>query len=97
MLLEEHAIVFEDLTKHGFRIGTPHKINEEGLFDRYVRALESAVNAIHDAGVLHVDLYSSNIMWKESETVDEDGNKGNNSNYDDNAISNSDITRRCDH
>lgn len=62
-------LIFPDLGKEGFRIGTP-KFPSEGegstLWHQYMNTLDNAVSAIHDAGVIHVDLYPSNIMWRKS-------------------------------
>jgi len=56
------AFVFRNLV--GFRIGLPADEAQRG---RYLDALRRAVDAIHDAGVVHLDLYPSNVMWKEDE------------------------------
>jgi serine/threonine protein kinase len=36
--------------------------------EHYFEKLKSAISAIHKAGVVHLDLYLSNIMWKELES-----------------------------
>lgn len=51
-------LVYEDLAAEGFKIGTPDRV---------------AVTHIHEAGVIHCDLYPSNIMWRadaEGESVE---------------------------
>lgn len=58
-----YQIIYRDLTKLGFRIGAPNRIENEDLFDLYATALTAAVESIHNAGVIHVDLYLSNVMW----------------------------------
>lgn len=60
----EYWIIYEDLGKQGFRIGTPNRIEEEMLYHSYVSALRQAITAVHDAGVIHCDLYVSNVMWR---------------------------------
>jgi hypothetical protein len=47
-----------------FRIGCPHP-QDSPLFDAYVAAVTQAVKAVGDAGVIHGDLYLSNILWKQ--------------------------------
>ena len=59
-----YQIVYRDLTKVEFRIGAPNRIDGEDVFAIYVTALKDAVNSIHRAGVIHVDLYLSNVMWR---------------------------------
>jgi len=61
-----YMIVYEDLAALGYRIGTPDRIEDEGKYKRWLAALSLAVQAIHCAGVLHCDLYPSNIMWLET-------------------------------
>jgi hypothetical protein len=62
-------IVYRDLTQSGYRIGAPNRLHEEELFQTYLKALKYAIRCIHKAGVIHVDLYLSNVMW----LVQEDG------------------------
>ena len=59
-----YQIIYRDLTKLGFRIGIPDREKNENVYKLYVDALTCAVKRIHCAGVIHVDLYSSNIMWR---------------------------------
>lgn len=59
-----YQIIYRDLTKLGFQIGAPNRITNEQVFDLYTTALTAAVDSIHRAGVIHVDLYLSNVMWK---------------------------------
>ena len=54
-----YSLVFENLCRSDYRIGTPHRKNDEETYNAYVKALRSAVQSIHDAGVVHLDLYSS--------------------------------------
>ena len=55
-----YQIIYRDLTNMGFRIGAPDRITHEHI---YVVALTDAINCIHRAEVIHVDLYLSNVMW----------------------------------
>lgn len=58
---EEQLIIFENLHTQGFRIGLPSEAKARVWF---FESLQSAIQAIHDAGVVHLDLYPSNIMWR---------------------------------
>jgi serine/threonine protein kinase len=58
-------LVFHDWTKHDFRIGCPHRSEQSGLFYKFKAELYRVVGLMHSAGVLHCDLYFSNIMWRE--------------------------------
>jgi serine/threonine protein kinase len=57
-------LVYEDLAAEGFKIGTPDRIRGSDTYKAFLRALKEAISRIHEAGVLHCDLYPSNIMWK---------------------------------
>jgi hypothetical protein len=59
-----YQIIYRDLTKLGFRIGVPNRSTNGLVYDLYVKALTDAVTKIHSAGVIHVDLYFSNVMWR---------------------------------
>ena len=61
----DYILVFTDLTKRGFSVGVPNRVANPGLYAAFLVELVRAVTAVHDAGVIHVDLYASNIMWKE--------------------------------
>lgn len=57
----EDVIVFEKLV--GFQIGFPADSDErQQLFD----AMKASVSEFHSLGLVHVDLYLSNIMWKKN-------------------------------
>ena len=60
-------LIYDNLTFQGFRIGTPNRRTEEDLYQRFLGALEAAIGHVHDAGVIHCDLYPSNIMWKQQQ------------------------------
>jgi len=57
-------LVYEDLAAEGFKIGTPDRIRGSDTYKAFLRSLKEAISRIHEAGVLHCDLYPSNIMWK---------------------------------
>jgi Lipopolysaccharide kinase (Kdo/WaaP) family len=66
-------LIYEDLAAEGFKIGTPDRILDSGRYQAFLRALEAAITHIHKAGVIHCDLYPSNIMWRadaEGESVE---------------------------
>jgi hypothetical protein len=54
-------IVFPHLSWEGYRLGMPTAQSQRVAL---VKAIRAAVSLIHAAGVVHVDLYFSNIMWK---------------------------------
>jgi serine/threonine protein kinase len=56
---EESCIVFPNM--HDYHIGFPE---EEDLRRLYFVELKKAIECFHKAGVVHLDLYQSNIMWK---------------------------------
>lgn len=60
-------IVFPHLSRDGYRLGMPTAPSQR---EALVQAIQVAVRLIHAAGVVHVDLYFSNIMWK----IDAGGN-----------------------
>jgi hypothetical protein len=62
---ESYEILYPDLRLDGFRIGCPNRTDTE-TFNKYTAALNEAVNQVHAAGVVHGDLYVSNIMWKQN-------------------------------
>ena len=55
------SLVFENLAAAHYQIGLPA---EEELAVAYMEAVTKAVNRIHHAGVVHMDLYPSNIMFR---------------------------------
>ena len=60
----DYIIIYDDLCKEGYSIGCPNRMKEEAVFDAYRTELSRIINLVHGAGVVHCDLYSSNIMWK---------------------------------
>jgi hypothetical protein len=57
-------LVYDDLASRGFKIGTPDRLKDSNLYERFLKALRRGISLIHEAGVIHCDLYPSNIMWK---------------------------------
>ena len=55
-------LVFPNLAHQGYRIGMPDSDED---CDAFMLALRHAVNSIHVAGLVHLDLYPSNIMWRQ--------------------------------
>lgn len=60
----EHTIIFKDFCKEGYRIGCRNRINQTVLYDLFRNELRRVVALVQDAGVIHCDLYLSNVMWK---------------------------------
>jgi hypothetical protein len=56
------CVVFHNLLRQGYRMGVPE---DEGDYHLFLAALEALVHQVHACGVIHVDLYPSNIMWAE--------------------------------
>lgn len=61
-------LIFRDIRQDGYRMGTPPR-HDSDLYQRYLSALREAVSQIHNAGVVHLDLYPSNIFWKAEENA----------------------------
>jgi serine/threonine protein kinase len=59
-----YQLVYRNLTLLGFKTGAPNRILCPDIFKRYLQALGKAVDAIGAAGVIHGDLYISNVMYK---------------------------------
>ena len=72
-IVESGALVFNNLAFIGYRIGFP---KDQSKAKAFVVAIEEACKSIHDAGVVHMDLYPSNIMWKEVENLNTDDETG---------------------
>lgn len=54
-------VVIFPLLERGFAMGVP---SDRQLFDQYLVKLKEAIGKIHAVGVIHVDLYPSNILWR---------------------------------
>lgn len=59
-----YELVFRHLGAEGYVIGCPDRIINAILFDKYRIAYRESVKAVNDAGVVHGDLYLSNVMWR---------------------------------
>ena len=57
----DDAIVFENLHRLGYCIGLPRESTEER--QKLVGAMKEAVAQFHSLGLVHMDLYLSNVMW----------------------------------
>jgi len=58
-----YELVYRNLTLLGFKTGAPNRKTHPETFEKYLHALCEAVKAIGTAGVVHGDLYSSNVMY----------------------------------
>ena len=54
------CLVFHNLLGRGYRMGVPE---DDGDYRLFLDALEALVHQVHACGVIHADLYPSNIMW----------------------------------
>jgi Phosphotransferase enzyme family len=62
----DHTIIYKDFCREGYRIGCPNRMNQTVLFDVFRNELRRVMALVHDAGVIHCDLYLSNVMWREN-------------------------------
>jgi hypothetical protein len=60
-LSEGHMLVFPRMSN--YRIGMPESEPDQFAF---IAAVRDAMDAFHEVGLVHMDFYPSNIMWKES-------------------------------
>eukprot|EP01040_Poterioochromonas_malhamensis_P014756 gene14756-16385_t len=60
-------IIYRNLVKLGFVTGTPSRVKQPSIYEAFKTELKRVIGLIHNAGVIHVDFYSSNIMWKSHE------------------------------
>jgi len=56
-------LVFPNLKQDGYRSGLPRDVMTAKM---YISAVNEAMAALHAAGVIHGDMYISNIMWRMS-------------------------------
>lgn len=56
----DEFIIFPMLEKE-FAMGVP---GDKDLYDQYLAKLKKAIENIHQSGVIHIDLYPSNILWR---------------------------------
>ena len=65
---EQYCLIYRDLKSLGYKTGCPNRVEDPIIFEKYVVRLKEIVHALyHDAGVIHGDLYASNIMWKHTD------------------------------
>ncbi len=57
---EGGCLVFYNLCREGFVMGVPF---DEEPYNTFCKALNILIRKIHARGVIHVDLYPSNILW----------------------------------
>jgi Phosphotransferase enzyme family len=62
----DYTIIYKDFCGEGYRIGCPNRMNQTVLYDVFRNELRRVMALVHDAGVIHCDLYLSNVMWKEN-------------------------------
>jgi hypothetical protein len=65
-LSNNYKIIYEDLTKEGYHIGCPDRVTDSGLFNKFREEFKRIMNLVHLAGVIHCDLYLSNVMWRKN-------------------------------
>jgi hypothetical protein len=63
---KEHFIIYNDLCKEGYCIGCPDRMKDTELYDVFRKELRRIMVLVHRAGVIHCDLYLSNVMWKKN-------------------------------
>lgn len=56
----DKVIIYPKLEKQ-FAMGVP---SDKDLYQKYLKQLGEAIAKIHQAGVIHVDMYPSNILWR---------------------------------
>eukprot|EP00961_Rhodomonas_salina_P292683 3933133-Rhodomonas_salina.2 len=66
--LTDWLLVYPDMTAQGFQVGIPDHRDNSSIFEAYVRAVENAVSAVHEAGVIHLDLI---IDWDAAHLIGE--------------------------
>lgn len=69
---DDYIIIYEDLCRKGYRIGCPNRVDQEEMYIKYRDEFIRIMKLVHDAGVIHCDLYLSNVMWtiNESDNID---------------------------
>ena len=67
---KEYMIIYKDLCAVGYQSGCPDRVNEPLLYDSFRNEVRRIINLVHRAGVIHCDLYLSNIMWRKSAISD---------------------------
>ena len=62
----EYIIVYKNLCEEGYRSGCPDRSNEPELYNAFREEFRRIIALVHRAGVIHCDLYLSNVMWRKS-------------------------------
>ncbi len=60
-LIRDGQIIFDKLHEQYWQIGLPIESN---LKEKFITLLANIMSEIHSIGVVHLDLYPSNIMWR---------------------------------
>lgn len=67
---DEYMIIYEDLSREDYRIGCPDRTEDSNLFETFRDEFRRIMDLVHAAGVIHCDLYLSNVMWRKNEIVE---------------------------
>jgi hypothetical protein len=59
-----YEFIYRDLSALGFITGAPNRVTEGEVYNIYRDSLLAAVTAIGQAGVIHGDLFISNVLYK---------------------------------
>ena len=62
-----YELYYRDLSAIGYKIGAPNRLQKPEDFEAYCFEYQKSIEAIHRAGVIHVDLYLSNVMYRVEE------------------------------
>ena len=59
-------LIYKNLVSEseGYRIGTPNRYQVPLVYNAFVTELRRLIVLVHTVGVIHCDLYPSNIMWR---------------------------------
>ena len=63
----EYIIIYNNLKREGYCTGCPDRMKDNELFEAFVKELRRIVDLVHLAGVIHCDLYLSNVMWRKND------------------------------
>ncbi len=62
-----YELYYRNLSAEGYKIGAPNRFIDPVVFDSYRQEYRKSIETIHSAGVIHGDLYLSNVMYKVQE------------------------------
>ena len=68
---KEYMIIFRDMCAEGYQIGCPDRLRESEFFESFRVEYRRIIKKIHGAGVIHCNLYLSNVMWRKRSTKTE--------------------------